>query len=185
MSSTRLAIALGFLSLGFAPAAHALPPCASNVKVPANARVFAKTNDQSAWSQYPDFDRLPDLKSEDGTYALYWQAKKKIPSVFIVQMAQGFYLQTRYCFDDKGQLEGVDFEIGTSLGWGHRQEGAVLSGGFDANKVEFFRTADGKPIGTPFGPGQVPRNLKPQLYMSVRELPFAFLLDLPQETARK
>ena len=185
MRAARLTFALALMSIGFAPMAKAVPACAPNAKVPANARVFAKTTDQSTWNEYSDFDHIPAVTLENGTYALYWQPKKKIPSVYLVQMAQGCYLQTRYCFDSKGQLEDVEFEIGTSLGWGHRQEGPILSGRFDANKVEFFRTSDGKPIGTPFGPGQVPRALMPRLYQSVGDLPFASLLGLSQETARK
>jgi len=112
-------------------------------------------------------------------YALYWQHKKKRHSVYIVEPAQGFYVQTLYCFDGKGKLEGVDFEIGTNLGWGHRAEGPVDGDGFDATRVEFFRTLDGKAIQRPFGPGEVPPSLKPRLYPTMSDLPFAFLLDVP------
>lgn len=185
MNATRITLAVAFLSVAFSPNAFAAPACSANVKVPATARIFAKADDESAWTRYSQFDQLPELQRESGMYALYWLPKKKRPSVYIVQLAQGFYLQTRYCFDSKGRLEDVDFEIGTSLGWGHREQGPILSGGFDANRVEFFNTTDGKPIGTPFGAGRVPRALQPKLYLSVSDLPFASLLGLPQGSVRK
>jgi hypothetical protein len=185
MNAARTSLALAVLTIGFSPTAVAAPACSANVTVPATARIFAKVSDESAWIEYGRFEQVPELKLESGMYALYWKPSKKSHSVYIVEPAVGFYLQTRYCFDGNGQLEGVDFEIGTNLGWGHRVEGSVASGKFDAGKGEFFRTMDGKAIKKPFEQGKIPHALKPTLYLTMNDLPFASLLGIPQETGRK
>ena len=177
MHTKRMSLALAALILGTAPAAIAATVCSANVPVPMNARVFAKVSDEGSWNEYRSFDQVPKLEPVSGKYALYWHPKKNAPSVYIVELQQGFYIQTRYCYDSGGQLQGVDLEIGSNLGWGHRQEGAVAKDGFDASKAEFFRTVDGKEIGQPFGPSDPPRALKPKLYMKISDLPFASLLE--------
>lgn len=176
MKSTPMILALVGLSIGFSPMAIAATVCSADVSVPLSARVFGKVNDQGNWNEYRSFDQLPKLEPESGMYALYWNPTKKSHSVYIVQLQQSFYIQTRYCFDNTGKLEGVNYEIGSHLGWGHRQEGQVVNGGFDPTKAEFYRTMDGKSIGKPFGPGAVPHELKPTLYMSMNDLPFASFL---------
>ena len=185
MNTKRMRIAFAVLALGIAPAAMAETACSADVPVPMSARVFAKVNDQSGWNEYRSFDKVPKLEPQSGMYALYWFPKKKNPSVYIVQLEQSFYIQTRYCYNNEGKLLGVDYEIGTSLGWGHRQEGAVANDGFDASKVEFFRTVDGKGIGRPFGPSNPPRALKPTLYLTTGELPFASFLEPSMASKKK
>ncbi len=170
-------LALAGLSIGLTPMALAATACSADAPVPLSARVFAKVSDQGSWNEYRSFDQVPKLEPQSGMYALYWHPKKKAASVYVVELAQSFYIQTRYCYNSEGQLEGVDYEIGSHLGWGHRQEGNVAGDGFDRTKAEFFSTMDGKGIGKPFGPSDPPRALKPKLYLKMSDLPFASFLE--------
>lgn len=97
--------------------------------------------------------------------------------MIVEELGQDFQIDTKYCFDEEGQLGSVSFEIRTALGWGHREEGTVLGGVFNVSSSEFFRLKDGKTTPQPDFVGGVPRSLRPKLYMSVSELPFPGLLE--------
>jgi hypothetical protein len=182
MKTIRLPIALVALvlsvqTIGFSPIAAAAPVCSLKVKTPANARTFAKTNNQIDWQEYQSPDAVPQLSLASGMSAQFWQHKHGSPSATIVEPGQDFQIDTRYCFDEGGQLESVSFEIRTALGWGHRVEGTVMGGVFNESSSEFFQLKDGKTTPQPDWVGGVPRSLQPKLYLSVSELPFARLLE--------
>jgi len=185
MNAARTSVALVVLVIGFSPMAMAASACSTKARIPAAARIFARASAQSDWSEYRSFKELPELKPESGMYAVYWQYNRKRSSVYIVEPGQDFWLYTRYCFSREGELEGMDFEIGTTLGWGHRAEGPVANGGFDASHGEFFSTGNGKAIGRPQGVGEIPPAVKPTLYRTIRDLPFALLLNRPSLVSRR
>jgi hypothetical protein len=177
MNTRRIGFSLSVLVIGLAPIAMASPVCNVRVKIPATAHTYAKMSEQSSWREYRSMQEVPDLKLDSGMSAQFWQnEKQKNWSVYMVEPGQDFWIYTRYCFDSGGELEGVDFEIRTLLGWGHRAEGTVSSYGFDANTFEYFSLQNGKVIPKPPGVGHIPAELKPILYREVTELPFASLL---------
>ena len=103
----------------------------------------------------------------------------------LVEPGQDFEIETKYCFDEGGELESVSFEIRTALGWGHRVEGTVRGGVFTESSSEFFRLKDGKTISQPDWVGGVPQALEPKLYSSVSKLPFAGLLETTEASNRR
>ena len=190
MKSIRLLVAffalvLSVVTIGYSPIAMAAPVCSLKVKMPADARTFAKTNNQNDWQEYQSLDAVPALSPASGVSAQFWQHKHGTPSVTMVEPGQDFQIETRYCFDEEGQLETVSFEIRTALGWGHRVEGTVMGGMFNESSSEFFRLKDGKTTPQPDFVGGVPAALKPKLYLSMSELPFAGLLETTVASNRR
>jgi hypothetical protein len=186
MNTRRIGFSLSVVVIGLAPIAMAAPVCNVRVEVPAAARTFAKTSEQSSWREYRSMQEVPELKLDSGMSAQFWQDEKnKDRSVYMVEPGQDFWIYTRYCFDSGGELEGVGFEIRTLLGWGHRAEGSVSSDGFDASTFEFFSLENGKAIPKPPGVRDIPAELKPILYREVTELPFASLLTVSSKQVSK
>jgi len=131
----------------------------------------------SDWQEYHSLSDLPDLSLDSGVSAQFLQHKKGSPSVTIIQPGEDFWLYTRYCFDEEGQLAAMSFELRTSLGWGLRREGTAGGSSFSASPAEFFDTKTGKTVSRPMGVGSVPNGIRPQVYMKLGELPFAPLLS--------
>jgi hypothetical protein len=177
MKPEQFALVLSVVVLGCAPVAIAAPACGVQVKIPAKARIFAKTNDQAGWREYRSIADVPQLDLDNGMSARFWQPRKGSPSVYLVEPGEDFWVYTRYCFSSDGKLQDVSFEIRTPLGWGHRSEGSISGTAFQPISSEFFSTRNGKPISKPAGVSDVPRNIKPTLYFKVSELPFAGLLS--------
>jgi hypothetical protein len=182
MKIKEFPLAVFALVIAAAPAAMA-STCSVNDKLPATARIFAKTSAQGAWREYPSLAEAPQLALNGGMTAELVQQKKNSPSVTVIAPGEDFWSYTRYCYRDDGQLADVSFEIRTEMGWGYRMEGTAFLGGFSANTHEFFRTKDGKPIARPEGVGEAPLGLQPTLYLTVRELPFAPLLKTAVKSA--
>jgi hypothetical protein len=178
MKLERVVLTVSFVVLGLKPAAMAAPICDVKVKIPASARIFAKTNDQSEWREYRTMAEVPQLDLDSGMSAQFWQPKKGSLSVYVVEPGEDFWVYTRYCFSGDGKLENVSFEIRTPLGWGHRSEGSVAGTAFKPGSSEFFSTQNGKAISKPDGVSDIPRDVKPMLYLKVSELPFAGLLPV-------
>ena len=184
MNVKRVVLVLSIMTIGIAPIATAAPSCNVRGKVSETARVFARISEHSAWHEYRSLDAVPELRLDSGMSAQFWQDRHHRGSVYIIEPGQDFWTYTRYCFDGDGELEGVSFEIRTPLGWGHRAEGPVLGGGFDASTQGFFSLKNGKAIARPEGVGDVPDELQPTLYRTVSELPFAQLLTVAADSAR-
>jgi len=163
--------------LGLAHIAMAAPACDVKVKIPAKARTFARMNDQGEWREYRKLADVPQLDLDSGMSAQFWQPKRRSASVYVVEPGEDFWIYTRYCFAGDGKLENVSFEIRTPLGWGHRSEGSVAGTAFKPGSSEFFSTRNGKAIPKPDGVSDIPRDVKPTLYLKVSELPFAGLLS--------
>jgi hypothetical protein len=164
-------------ALGLAHFAMAAPACNVKVKIPAKARIFARVNGQGEWREYQTMSDVPQLDLDSGMSAQFWQPKKHSPSVYVVEPGEDFWVYTRYCFSGDGKLENVSFEIRTPLGWGHRSAGSVTGTAFQPSSSQFFSTRSGKTIAKPNGVGDIPRDVKPTLYLKVSELPFAGLLS--------
>jgi hypothetical protein len=177
MRSKRISLSICVVFLGLAQGAMAAPACSVNAKIPAAARVFAKISNHGSWHEYGSMDRVPDLVLDSGMSAQFWREAKKRQSVYIVRPGQSFWTYTRYCFDKEGQLEGVGFSITTPLGWGIRTDGSMSVGAINAISSEFFDTRSGKAIPRPAGVGEFPVELRPPLYLTVSDLPFAPLLE--------
>jgi hypothetical protein len=180
-----VALVLSVPTIGFSPFALAAPVCSLKAKAPANARTFAKTSEQSDWQEYESLEAVPELSLASGMTAQFWRHKHGTPSVTIVEPGQDFQIDTRYCFDEGGQLESLSFEIRTALGWGHRVEGTVMGGVFNESSSEFFRLKDGKTTAQPDFVGSAPPALRPRLYLSMGELPFARFLESPVALNRR
>src|SRR5580704_6078732 len=171
------ALVLGLVTMGFSAMAFAAPACSLKVRMPAGARTFARINNQSDWQEYQSLDAVPELSLANGMSAQFWRLRHGTQSVTLVEPGQDFEIETKYCFDEGGELESVSFEIRTALGWGHRVEGTVTGGVFNQSSSEFFRLKDGKTTPQPDFVGGVPQALEPKLYSSVSKLPFAGLLE--------
>ena len=184
-SIVPLAVVLSIVTIGYSPIAAAASACSLKVRMPADARTFAQTNHQSDWQEYQSLYSVPALSPASGVSAQFWQHKRRTPLVTVVEPGQDFEIETKYCFDEAGQLETVDFEIRTALGWGYRAEGTATGGVFNASLSQFFRLKDGKTTPPPDFVGSVPPALKPKLYLSLSELPFAGLLETTVASNRR
>ena len=184
-SIVLLAMVLSVVTIGFSPNAFAAPVLSLKVKMPRDARRFVKTNNQSDWLEYQSFDSVPALRPGGGASAQFWESEGGSHSATMVEPGQGFQIETTYRFDEAGQLRNVGFEIRTALGWGYRAKGTVTGGVFSESMSEFFGLNDGKTIRRPDFVGGVPRTLKPKLYLSVSELPFAGLLETTVASNRR
>jgi hypothetical protein len=173
------------MTVGFSSDAFAAPVRSLKVKMPQDARTFIKTNNQSDWLEYGSFDSVPAPRPGGGRSAQFWEGEGGTHSATIVEPGQGFQIETKYCFDEEGQLESVSFEIRTTLGWGYRSEGTVTGGVFSESSSKFFGLNDGKTTPQPDFVGGAPASLKPKLYLSVSELPFAGLLEKTMASNRK
>jgi hypothetical protein len=180
-----VALVLSVATIGFSATAFAAPACSLKVRMPKGARTFAKVNNQSDWQEYQSLDAVPELSFASGMSAQFWHPKHGTQSMTLMEPGQDFEIETRYCFDEGGELESVSFEIRTALGWGHRVEGTVTGGVFNQSLSEFFRLKDGKTTPQPDWVGGVPRALEPKLYSSVSKLPFAGLLETSVASNRK
>ena len=189
MRKIRLPVSVGLVlclvTIGFSASAFAAPACSLKVRMPAGARTFAKVNNQSDWQEYRSVDAVPELSFAGGMSAQVWHPKYGKQSVTLVEPGQDFEIETKYCFDEGGELESVSFEIRTALGWGHRVEGTVKGGVFTESSSEFFRLKDGKTISQPDWVGEVPQALEPKLYSSVSKLPFAGLVETTEASNRR
>jgi hypothetical protein len=190
MKTIRLPIALVALilclvTIGFSASAFAAPACSLKVRMPAGTRTFAKINNQSDWQEYQSLDAVPELSFASGMSAQVWRPRHGTQSVTLTEPGQDFEIETRYCFDEVGELESVSFEIRTALGWGHRVEGTVRGGLFNQSSSEFFRLKDGKTTPQPNFVAGVPQALEPKLYSSVSKLPFAGLLETSVASNRR
>jgi hypothetical protein len=165
------------VGLGLVHVAVAAPACNVKAKIPAKARIFARTNEQSEWREYPAMADVPQLDLDSGMSAQFWQPKKGSASVYVTAPGEEFWVYTRYCFSGDGKLENVSFEIRTPLGWGHRSAGSITGTGFKPSSSQFFSTRNGKTIAKPAGVNDMPQDVKPTLYLKVSELPFAGLLS--------
>jgi hypothetical protein len=190
MKTIRLPIAfvvliLFVVTIGSSSAALAAPACSLKVRMPAGARTFAKVSNQSDWQEYQNLDAVPDLSFAGGMSAQLWRPTHGMQSVTLVEPGQDFEIETKYCFDEVGELESVSFEIRTALGWGHRVNGTVTGGVFNQSSSKFFRLKDGKTTPQPDWVGGVPQALEPRLYSSVSKLPFAGLLETTEASNRR
>jgi hypothetical protein len=183
METKRLPLAILALMFCFGSAAMAAPACNAKAKIPANARTFAKTTALDGWREFRDGEGVPDLSLNGGMSAQFWQDRSKNRTVYVVAPGQDYWTYTRYCFDSDGQLENVDFEVRTRLGWGLRAESSAASG-FDATNSNFISLKSGKTIAKPDGVGDAPQALKPILYLRVNDLPFASMLTASAKPRR-
>jgi hypothetical protein len=173
------------VTIGSSAIAFAAPACSLKVRMPAGARTFAKISNQSNWQEYQSLDAVPELSLASGMSAQFWRPRHGTQSATLVEPGQDFEIETKYCFDEVGELESVSFEIRTALGWGHRVEGTVRGGVFNESSSEFFRLKDGKTTPQPDFVGGIPQALEPKLYSSVGKLPFAGLLETSVASNRK
>lgn len=158
--------------------------CNVNAKVPAG-RTFATTHGHGQWREYGSIQAVPELDNDDGQSAQVWREDNGASFAYFVEPGEDFWRFTRYCFDSNGQLREVGFEIRTAWGWGYRLEGSVARTEVQVKSSQFFNTESGKAISKPDGANDIPDALKPLLYQSPSNFPFANLLKRSPPAARR
>jgi hypothetical protein len=179
MTALRIALVLSIamtITIGLPSIVLAAPACNVSAKAPSSARTFARPNARSIWREYTSLQDVPDLELNNGISARFWQDRSKNRSVMIVEPGQDYWSYTRYCFDSKGELTGVGYEVRTELGWGVRAEGSMFGDGFTPTTLAFFSLKNGRAITKPKGVSDAPAALQPTVYRNVSDLPFAQLL---------
>jgi len=146
-------------------------------QVPLTARTFAVTSAQDHWREYKSIEAVPELDNDGGESAQFWRESAGGSSAYVVNPGEDFWIYTRYCFDGKGQLVQVGFEVRTAWGWGYKLEGSVVEAVLRPNSSLFFNTESGTTIPKPDGASDIPEALKPALYSTLSKLPFAQLVS--------
>ena len=165
------------LCLVIARTAFALPPtwCGANEAVPAQ-RVFAQIHGTDPWQEYKSIKAVPELEPDGGTTAQLWVGTGHTQLVRVVEPSEDFWIYTEYCFDRKGDLAKIRFEVRTGWDWGYKTESAVVNGVPVKAKQTFFNTKTQKPIPRPNGTNDIPDALHPTIARTTKDLPFASLL---------
>jgi hypothetical protein len=177
MESSRVALALIVGVCFAARLTTAMPACDSKAKVPDTARTFAKTSNEDNWSEYRNIEAIPDLSLDGAASAQFWLDPDGAPSALMVEPGEDFWIYTRSCFNKKGGLVGVGFEVRTAWGWDYRLGGFIVNGHLQTISSGFFSTRNDQKIPRPDTADDVADVLRPTLYLEMTKLPFAALLS--------
>ena len=139
-------------------------------------RLFADPNGKNEWKEYRNIDAIPELSNDGGILARLWSGSNGDVLLRAEEPGEDFASYTDYCFDAKGQLIQLRFELRTAWGWGYKKEGPVLRGIVTSRISEFFDTTTDKRVTRPEQAADIPEALKPKLYLQESRLPFYKLL---------
>jgi hypothetical protein len=139
-------------------------------------RVFANSVGKHRWREYRSVSDVPELDLDGGASANLWVGRDGHILISIDEPGEDFAAYTDYCFNKKGQLELVRFELRTAWGWGYRQESPIRNGAIRNEISEFFSTDTKQPVAKPQQADDIPEALRPHFFMKESELPFAKLL---------
>ena len=139
-------------------------------------RIFANSDGRVGWREYRSVQQVPELQKGFGQLAQIWTRKGSGSVVNLQEPGENFATGTDYCFDAKGALSAVRYELRTTWGWGFRESGSVSGGRFQAGKSEFFDIRTELPVSEPEQAASIPDALKPQLYLQESQLLFFNLL---------
>jgi len=135
-------------------------------------RFFADPYGKNDWIEYRSIDAVPQLSSDGGILARLWAGTNGDVLFRLEEPGEDFAAYTDYCFDSKGQLVQLRFELRTAWGWGFRKEGSVLKGILTPRMSEFFSTKTDMPVKRPKQADDIAQALKPKLYSRQAQLPF-------------
>lgn len=161
---------------GATPQANTEQRCGIETKRQAQM-VFAKVDDQQPWKEYQRAEDIPELSLGFGISAEAWTGQNHALLIRIEEPGEDFNAYTEYCFDPRGQLVHLAYELRTAWGWGFRTGGPVIGGAIHADSRVFFNTENERPIPRPEGAEDVRDALKPSLYLTLDRLPFSKLLS--------
>jgi len=150
--------------------------CGVDLKKPVQ-RFFANPDGKKGWHEYRSIREVPELANDAGDFAALWEGPDGKFLVLMEEPGEDFAAYTDYCFDRKGRLLQLRFELRTAWGWGFREEGPVLKGAVVAQVSEFFDTKTEHTIQRPEVADEVPEALNPRLFLHREQLPFSSLLS--------
>ena len=133
---------------------------------------FADPDGGNKWKEYRSIDAIPELSNDAGIFARLWSGNDGDVLVRTEEPGEDFAAYTDYCFDSKGQLIQLKFELRTAWGWGFREEGPVARGIFKPKISEFFGTKTEMRVPKPEQAADIPEALKPRIYLRRSQLPF-------------
>ena len=139
-------------------------------------RVFADVDGKGQWKEYRTLREVPELANDSGEYAGFLTGSNGDSLIVTEEPGEDFTAYTDYCFDKKGRLTQLRFELRTAWGWGYRQEGPIVNGKASSQSSEFFSTKTNESVPRPGGADDTPEALNPHLYLRESELPFFKLL---------
>ncbi len=140
-------------------------------------RIFANSDRKHSWREYRSIKEVPELENDSGEFVQLWASHDGNVLITIQAPGEDFASYTNYCFDSRGQLIQLTFQLRTAWGWGYRVEGFVSNGRYAQKTSEFFSTQTEKPISKPDQANSVPGALKPRILMREAQLPFFKLLS--------
>jgi len=150
--------------------------CGVDLENPAQ-RFFANPDGKQGWHEYRSVREVPELANDAGDFAALWEGPDGKFLVLMEGPGEDFAAYTDYCFDRKGRLLQLRFELRTAWGWGFREEGPILKGAVAVQVSEFFDTKTEQPIQRPEVADELPDALKPRLFLHREQLPFFNLLS--------
>jgi hypothetical protein len=139
-------------------------------------RILANPDRKHPWREYRTIKEVPELENDFGEFVQLWTSHDGNVLIRVEAPGEDFASYTDYCFDSKGQLIQLRFQLRTAWGWGYRVEGPILNGKLAPKKSEFFSTKTEMPITKPQQADDIPDALKPIIYLRQAQLPFFKLL---------
>jgi hypothetical protein len=149
--------------------------CGADQSQPAG-RIFAEPDRKHNWREYRGVKEIPELENDFGEFAQLWTSRDGNVLISVQAPGEDFASYMDYCFDSRGQLIELRFQLRTAWGWGYRVEGSILNGKLAPKKSEFFNTKTEMPITKPEQADDIPDALKPIVYLREAQLPFFRLL---------
>jgi hypothetical protein len=139
-------------------------------------RLFATSDGKSEWHEYQNMKDVPVIELDSGAFACLWMGSKGSEVVHMQVPSEDFASYTDYCFDKKGELTHVRYELRTAWEWGFREEGPIKNSVLGTHTSEFFDTKNEKAIVKPQNADDIAGALTPRLYLRKSQLPFSKLL---------
>jgi hypothetical protein len=141
-------------------------------------KIVANPDGKQGWREYRNVADVPELDGDSGgTSAVGWIGGNGDVLISTQEPGQDFAAYTDYCFDSKGQLIQMRYELRTAWGWGYREEGPISKGVLVPQVTEFFDTKTEAPINRPEDAASTRGALTPRLYLQESNLPFFKLLS--------
>ncbi|PYV66066.1 MAG: hypothetical protein DMG97_30545 [Acidobacteria bacterium] len=103
-------------------------------------RVFADPEGKKDWKEYGTLKEVPTLANDAGKYAGLLPGVDGNSLIVTEEPGEDFTAYTYYCFDKKGHLVQLRFEVQTAWGWGFREEGPIVNRHVSFRGIEFFDT---------------------------------------------
>jgi hypothetical protein len=147
-------------------------------------QTLADPSGDGAWHEYDKTADIPALAG--GAAAFVWTGVGGKQFILLQEATEDWDTFTSYCFDPRGRLWRLGYELRTAWGWGFRERGLIASGKLRVETSGFFDTSNERAIPKPESADDIPEALKPDLYLMKSKLPFFKLLveRLPSHGSR-